>query len=323
MYIRGNQGVLLGSKGSGPSVVVTYQDPALRVNPHVGLDAVRDAEIVFGQSAAKRTAVVTLQKALHAFAVSSGNANYDPGATADGRYGQNMQAAVVRVSRDFLEPAGLSTSSCRSIVNTWSTAAKSAGGDCMATILGHLPGVVPGLALSSAEISEIVAAYKEFIDAYVAEYGDEGYTDPHAIANAQGISLDEATAIAAQRAAAAAAAASGVTTGGGIPGGGASNASFPWLGLLVAGGIIGGTLGLGWYYDRKGKQGVVTPPRLRHEQIQPIPWLSSTPTRIGMPAWRPGPVRRTATAAARRPATKARKSTKSRSHKRASYRRAR
>ena len=322
MYIQQDQGPLLGRKGKGPTLLVTYQDPALRVNPRQGLLGATDYDVVFGQSASPRPAVTAVQQALHALATSTGNADYNPG-PVDGAYGENTHAAIIRAAKDFLEPAGLSTASCRSLCNTLASSAKSACGDCMTTVLGALGSKVPGLGISAADIASVVSAYKEWLDAYIAKYGEGGALDPMVIANQEGVSREEAERLAAERTAAAAAAAAALATGE-IPSGAPATAKFPWLAVVLVTVVIGGTAAAGWWLDRKGKRGVTTPPPHR-ERLYPVPWLSETPTRIGMPAARRPPRLRAASTRTRTVRAKARSGAKkrrtgSKSRRRVSYR---
>lgn len=200
------------SCGGGAKQAIQPRRPAMR-----GLGG-------FGQSGPFSAAVKKLQTGLRALATSVGNDDYHPG-PADGLYGKNTHAAVLRVSRDFLEPQGLTTAECRSTCNTLALAAKSACADCLVTILRAyngaqaLPaaeetnvGVSLGAAvpdepagtptperLTDAEIAEIAGRYRAFLDAYVAKYGDGGVLDPAQIARREDVSMEEAERLAAAR----------------------------------------------------------------------------------------------------------------------------
>lgn len=226
----------------GPAILVTYQDPALGA---------------FGQSAPPRPAVTALQRALRALATSAGDMDYHPG-PADGAYGMNTHAAVIRFSRDFLEPEGTVSATCRSTCNTLRSSSKSFCKDCLAQMLAAAAGgKLPGLSFTPADIDAVTAAYGEWLDAYIAQYGEGGELDPAQIARREDVSLEEAARLAAER--------SGTTPGGDtvavaeIPSGGpAVTAKFPWLAVVLVAGVIGGTAAAGWYYSR-GKPGVVPP----------------------------------------------------------------
>jgi peptidoglycan hydrolase-like protein with peptidoglycan-binding domain len=252
----------------GPAILVTYQDPALGA---------------FGQSAPARPAVTALQRALRAYATSTGDMDYHPG-PADGAYGMNTHAAVIRFSRDVLEPAGIVSRTCRSTCNTLRSSSKAFCKDCLAQMLTSMADArLPGLSLSGEDVGEIAAAYGEWLDAYIARYGEGGELDPAQIARREDVSLEEAARLAAER--------SGATPGGDtvavteIPSGGpAMAAKFPWLAVLLVAGVLGGTAAAGWYYSR-GKPGVVGPVDRRPTFTpSPRPWRGSG-TRAYRPSW--------------------------------------
>lgn len=224
----------------------------------------------FGQSGPYSAAVKKLQIALRAVAQATGNDDYHPG-PADGLYGRNTHAALIRVSRDFLEPQGLVSKECRSTCNTLWLRAKSACQECLATILraisasgqvsvdaglgasGPLPVSLPGepdLTLTEAEIAEIADRYGAFLDAYVARYGDGGQLDPAQIARREDVSLEEAERLAAERRAA--------QEGGGTtppptptqPRRQVQKAGFSWWWILLFAGLGGAA----WYAWKKGKR---------------------------------------------------------------------
>lgn len=315
MYVLGRDRLTANDDG----LVIANPNPVLGASPGT-------YEVVFGQSAAPRPAVGKVQHALRALYASTNNEDYFPG-PEDQAYGLNTHAAILRISRDFLEPAGRSDATCRSQCNTLASSAKSVCKDCLAAMLAAMAGTaLPGLSLSSEEINSIADAYGEWLDAYIAKYGEHGEFDPAQIARREGVSLDEAARLAAERVGATTPAGDMVASGE-IPAGGVQAAKFPWLAVLLATGVVGGTVVAGMYAEHKGKRGVTTPPvprrevihpvvreRIRpvvRERIRPIPWLSETPTRMGMPAQRSWtvttPTRSSGFAPARRAAPKKRR----------------
>lgn len=221
----------------------------VEMDPVPVLGALQD-EVVFGQSASSQPAVSKLQSRLRVIADETGNMDYHPG-PVDGQYGMNTHAAILRISRDYLEPEGLVSSTCRSTCNTLWARAKSACKDCLGTILGAMAQKVDGVDLSSADINDIANAYGEFLDAYIAKYGDGGQLDPAQIARREDVSLDEAERLAMER--------SG-ETGDTVAEADIQQtppptraAKFPWLavGLVVV--LVGGAAAAGWYYSRKGE----------------------------------------------------------------------
>jgi hypothetical protein len=131
-----------------------------------GLDAL-------GQSAPAVPAVAELQRALRLVWERTGNNDYFPGPD-DGQYGLNTHAAILRMSRDYLESDGTIPTQYRSTCNTLSSSAKGVCGADLKAILSVLPGRIPELSLSSNQIVSIVEAYGLFLDAYIAEHGDSG-----------------------------------------------------------------------------------------------------------------------------------------------------
>lgn len=189
----------------------------------------------FGQSGPYSDAVKRLQTGLRALAVALDNNDYHPGLD-DGLYGRNTHAAILRLARDYLEPRGITSSTCRSTCNTLWLRAKGACADCLAQMLRGINDAFVGMTygetdvppedaattitpemqgfggygatdagaqrLSEADITEITNRYRAFLDAYVAEYGDGGQLDPAQIARREDVSMEEAERRAAERQAA-------------------------------------------------------------------------------------------------------------------------
>lgn len=198
----------------------------------------------FGQSAPVATAVEKLQHWL----VESGFELGQP----DGAYGLNTHAALIRAMQAADVPA-THTSTC----NTLRLRAKSACADYLRQFLATLGDFYPD------DIEEIVHAYRLFLDAYVAKFGDGGEVDPRQIARREGVGLDEAAQIAEAREAAQAeetSMAEAAAIGEPVEGGGTSvvdariaQARFPWSVVVIFGGLLVGTWLLG-RYARKHKR---------------------------------------------------------------------
>lgn len=154
----------------------------------------------FGQSAPASSAVAAFQASAKQYAQQTGNVEYDPG-PVDGLYGKNTHAAILRLSRDLLEPLIFSTAQMRSTCNSLWVKAKSACQDYIGTMLRGLNETLPGLALSAAQITDVQIAYTQWLDAYVTEYGDGGVIDPEQIARREDVPMDEAELLADARAA--------------------------------------------------------------------------------------------------------------------------
>jgi peptidoglycan hydrolase-like protein with peptidoglycan-binding domain len=228
----------------------------------------------FGQSGPYSAAVAKLQQSLKSIAAETDDVDYDPG-KVDGKYGLETHAALLRVSRDFLEPQGLVESTCRSTCNTLRLRARSACADCIEQILRayndarlrlttHETGVGVSLQdlagfgstdadtpnrLTDAEIAEVADRYKAFLDAYIAKYGDGGELDPRQIARREGVSLEEAERLAAERRAAA----EGPAPAPSSPSAGKppiQKAGFSWWWLVLFLGL-GGAM---WYAWRKRRE---------------------------------------------------------------------
>lgn len=168
----------------------------LFVDPSDALGALRG----FGQSAPASSSVAAFQTVAQQYARDVGNVDYDPGGV-DGLYGKNTHAAIIRLARDLLVPEGIVPQTMCSTCNSLWVRAKGACQDYLGTILSALNIRLPGLALSPSQISDIQIAYTQWLDAYITEYGDGGELDPMQIVRREDVPVDEAVALAAERAA--------------------------------------------------------------------------------------------------------------------------
>jgi hypothetical protein len=252
MYVDANR------MGKGSAVLVTYQDPALGA---------------FGQSGAESAAVWKLQAGLRAFAATAG-VDYNPGAP-DGRYGKNTHAAVLRVARDYLEPTGKSTVSCRSLCNSLRARAKSGCAACLSdVILPALTSVAASLALTPGEIADVVEGYRGFLDAYVAEHGDSGAAADEAMEVADETATPGDAGLPADTGLPPGVGDGGTPAGdavvsGEIPDGAVAKASFPWAAVVLATVLLGGVVVGTWYYTKRGEKGVRTLPEMHPRPFGP------------------------------------------------------
>lgn len=150
----------------------------------------------FGASAPRSDAVLKLQQALKDYAAQSDNVDYDPG-PLDGQYGKNTHAAVIRLGVALL--GWTAGPGCQSQCNTLRTEVKSVCADCIEGALPEMATKLGSVSFDSGEVRAIVAAYRAFLDAYIAEYGEGGELDPAQIARREGVDLEEAERLAAAR----------------------------------------------------------------------------------------------------------------------------
>ena len=218
----------------------------------------------FGQSAPSNTAVVKLQKALKQLSETAGEPGYDPG-RADGNYGRDTHAGVIRVCHDVL--GWTAGPGCQSMCNTLRTAAESACAQCIAEALPALTVAMPDTwpEFSPAEVDAVVSSYRAFLAAYIAEYGEGGELDPAQISRREDVPMDEAERLAAERLAeadrlaaeesarVAAAAAAGAASG-------VRRAGFSWWWVVLFVGVGSGL----WFATRKGKGEKKEPKKLAH-----------------------------------------------------------
>lgn len=201
----------------------------------------------FGQSAPSSTAVVKLQKALKQAAETAGVPGYDPG-RVDGNYGRDTHAGVIRICHDVL--GWTAGPGCQSMCNTLRTAAEAECARCIAEALPALTIALPDSwpEFSPAEVDAVVASYRAFLAAYIAEYGEGGELDPAQIARREDVSREEAERLAAERQAEAdrlAAAAAAAVAAAGAPV--VRQAGFSWWWLVLFGAIGSGL----WLATRK------------------------------------------------------------------------
>ena len=132
-----------------------------------------------GASADFSPAVARVQNALKRYSDLKGNADYDPG-EVDGKYGLGTHAALIRVVRDTLEPAGTSVAKCRSTCNTLRLSALSFCPTCIQSWFysTQLPGWISDISLTEEQIQEVVSAYKEWLTRWVSLHGEGGMTTP-------------------------------------------------------------------------------------------------------------------------------------------------
>lgn len=153
----------------------------------------------FGASAPRSDAVLKLQQALKQYAADSDNIDYDPG-PLDGQYGKDTHAAVIRFGRDAL--GWTAGPGCQSQCNTLETAEKGRCAGCIETALPEMAAKLGSVSFDTGEVRAIVNAYRQFLDAYIAQYGEGGLLDPAQIARREVVSLEEAERLAMERRAA-------------------------------------------------------------------------------------------------------------------------
>jgi hypothetical protein len=229
----------------------------------------------FGQSAPANSAVRELQRALKQVSVDLDNTDYDPG-PVDGRYGRNTHAALIRVGRDML--GWTAGPGCQSQCNTLRSAVQEVCADCIAEALPQLADKMPatGLSLSSADVAAIVGAYKDFLNAYIAEYGEGGELDPLQIARRDGMSIEEATEVAeARRAAAEGSDTVATTAGSGTtnrPGQQLQQAGFSWWWVVLFAGIGSGLVYMAYEDKKKQKAAAGGAPKGRRIPAPEMTW---------------------------------------------------